>query len=304
MSPSEGTDIVSQMADRIAVARDPGRIYDVLRGIDLIFLTAALVVVAVLGVAARRRRVPLSFGRAPRLPNRIHEDAIALVVAGYFVGYLVAAGVAQLIWGSVETLPARMLTATAAPVAGIVGCLVVAGSRFEHGVAGFLGVGSGSSGRSSGLLVVVLVVMALGLCPLVGDGTVMLILRFSPDYPLLTHPTIDALHDPGRSVPTVVALWISAAVVAPIAEELFFRGLLQTFLVNLFARRWLAVATASVVFGAVHFAQPHAIAALILLGLLLGYAYERTGSLIPAILIHALFNLKTLVWDAIAPASS
>jgi membrane protease YdiL (CAAX protease family) len=32
---------------------------------------------------------------------------------------------------------------------------------------------------------------------------------------------------------------------------------------------------------------------------MLGYAYERTGSLVSPILIHAAFNLKTLVWNAL-----
>jgi len=36
------------------------------------------------------------------------------------------------------------------------------------------------------------------------------------------------------------------------------------------------------------------------LALLLGYAYERTGSLLPPMVIHALFNAKTLIWEALA----
>ena len=52
-------------------------------------------------------------------------------------------------------------------------------------------------------------------------------------------------------------------------------------------------------FGAVHFAQPHAIPALVVLSLLIGYAYERTGSLVAPVVIHAAFNLKTLIWSAL-----
>jgi membrane protease YdiL (CAAX protease family) len=76
--------------------------------------------------------------------------------------------------------------------------------------------------------------------------------------------------------------------------------LLQTFLLRLVRRRWIAISLASLAFGAVHLQQPHAIAALAVLGLLIGYAYERTGSLLPPILIHALFNLNTLIGDALA----
>ena len=50
-----------------------------------------------------------------------------------------------------------------------------------------------------------------------------------------------------------MALWFSAVVVAPMAEEVFFRGLLQTFLVNVLRNRWTAIAVASTLFAAVHF---------------------------------------------------
>jgi membrane protease YdiL (CAAX protease family) len=96
----------------------------------------------------------------------------------------------------------------------------------------------------------------------------------------------------------VAGLWIGAVVVAPIAEEAFFRGLLQTFLAGVVRSRWLAIGLTAVAFGIVHFSQPHVIPALIVLGLLIGYAYERTGTLVVPVLIHAGFNLKTLVWDA------
>ena len=92
---------------------------------------------------------------------------------------------------------------------------------------------------------------------------------------------------------------MGAAAIAPIAEEAFFRGLLQTFLVNLVRNRWLAVLVASLAFSCVHFSQAHAIPALTVLAVLMGYAYERTGSLVPAVAIHAMFNLKTLLWDSL-----
>ena len=90
---------------------------------------------------------------------------------------------------------------------------------------------------------------------------------------------------------------------APIAEECFFRGLLQTFLVNVVPNRWVAIILTSIVFGAIHFPQPYAIGALIFLAILIGYAYERTGSVLVAIVIHALFNLKTLVWVALGSST-
>src|SRR5262249_14178247 len=116
------------------------------------------------------------------------------------------------------------------------------------------------------------------------------------EFEPLTHPTLSALHEI-HSFLLSSALWCGAVIAAPIAEECFFRGLLQTALVNLLQSRWVAIGISSVAFGAVHIGQPHIVPALIFLGLLLGYAYERTGGLLAPILIHALFNLKNLIWD-------
>jgi membrane protease YdiL (CAAX protease family) len=143
-------------------------------------------------------------------------------------------------------------------------------------------------------------ILAIGLCPLIGEATVQVILHFWPSYQFDPHPTIKALHDGLQPRWVVVGLWIGAVAVAPIAEEFFFRGLLQTFLAGIVRNRWLAIGLTAIVFGIVHLSQPHTIVALAALGVLLGYAYERTGSLVPSIMIHAVFNLKTLIWDAFA----
>ena len=100
-----------------------------------------------------------------------------------------------------------------------------------------------------------------------------------------------------------MALWSGAFVIAPIAEELFFRGMVQTILGNFLGSRWSAILFTSLAFGLIHFSQPYAIVALIFLAILIGYSYEKTGSMLPPILIHALFNLKSLIWDAMGQSS-
>jgi membrane protease YdiL (CAAX protease family) len=64
----------------------------------------------------------------------------------------------------------------------------------------------------------------------------------------------------------------------------------------------VAVGAAAVLFGLMHWGTPHHIPALIVLGLILGYAYERTGSLRVPIMIHILFNAKSLLWYALTAA--
>ncbi len=82
-------------------------------------------------------------------------------------------------------------------------------------------------------------------------------------------------------------------VAAPIVEETVFRGVLYRWL-----RSVVSVRSAMVISAAV-FALAHAITLLFLplfgLGILLAWIYERSGSLWPAVLVHALFNLAGII---------
>ena len=92
----------------------------------------------------------------------------------------------------------------------------------------------------------------------------------------------------------LVALVIfTAAVIAPVFEELLFRGYLQTLLRHFFRRPWPAILLASLAFTAVHpwWSMPP----IFFLSLCLGYAYERNGNLFLPILIHALFNALSIL---------
>jgi len=86
---------------------------------------------------------------------------------------------------------------------------------------------------------------------------------------------------------------LAAGVAAPLAEEMFFRGLLQTLFRYLFGRSWPAVFLAAAAFAMMHpwWTWPQ----IFFLGACLGYAYERTGNLWMSITMHAMFNL-TSIW--------
>ncbi len=89
------------------------------------------------------------------------------------------------------------------------------------------------------------------------------------------------------------AVLLSACVLAPLAEEMFFRGLVQTLLRYLLYRPWLAVFLTAALFAMVHpwWTWPE----IFFLGISLGYAYERTGNLWMSVTMHSLFNL-TSIW--------
>ncbi|HLB74362.1 MAG TPA: CPBP family intramembrane glutamic endopeptidase [Sedimentisphaerales bacterium] len=97
-----------------------------------------------------------------------------------------------------------------------------------------------------------------------------------------------------------VLTFIVAAVMAPLLEELLFRGLFQTvirtFLADLKLPQpaWLSIAASSVLFAAAHADAGHW-PALFVLSLCIGYSYEKSGSLFRPILIHALFNGLTVL---------
>lgn len=91
----------------------------------------------------------------------------------------------------------------------------------------------------------------------------------------------------------LVVMAISVIVVAPLVEELFFRGLL----LDAMQRRWntaAAIVGSSVVFGATHF-QPLQFPALTLAGAVFAVAAVRTGRLGAAVAVHAGFNATTFV---------
>jgi hypothetical protein len=113
------------------------------------------------------------------------------------------------------------------------------------------------------------------------------------EAPVFGHQMLEVLHR-ARGGWTVVLIFTSAVVVAPPMEEVLFRGLVQTTLLESLGRgrRWLVVAIAAVVFAAVH-AQSAAwqvLPGLLVLGVVLGWLYERTGSLLPSVIVHMGFN--------------
>ena len=86
----------------------------------------------------------------------------------------------------------------------------------------------------------------------------------------------------------LLMLLVSVAIVAPIVEELFFRGMLYPLL-----RRglpaWLAIVVNAAIFAVLHFI-PILLPMLFAMGLLLTFVRARTNSILPGILIHALNN--------------
>src|SRR5438128_1409199 len=97
---------------------------------------------------------------------------------------------------------------------------------------------------------------------------------------------------------------IIVGVVAGTAEEMFFRGYMQTRLVQRLPRV-AAVGITAFCFGVFHLDWLHGLLALAL-GLYLGWITELTGSALPAVVCHvinnALFTILTASWSAVGGA--
>ncbi len=133
------------------------------------------------------------------------------------------------------------------------------------------------------------------------------------DPPEVAHTVLESMVREGDPW-TLLALLVPLVVVAPILEEAIFRGYMQTAVLAAWGRwrgmgegpdpvshraaaspgcRWAVVVVASVLFAAVHagVASPVAFPALFTLAVVLGWLYERTGSIWPGVVVHAGFNM-------------
>jgi membrane protease YdiL (CAAX protease family) len=86
----------------------------------------------------------------------------------------------------------------------------------------------------------------------------------------------------------LVLVAVLVCVIAPIAEEFFFRGFLFGALRG-YMKLWPAALITGLVFGLIHF-KLEFLAPLAVLGVALCLLYAQTGSLLPCIALHSLNN--------------
>jgi len=102
------------------------------------------------------------------------------------------------------------------------------------------------------------------------------------------------------SAPPELALQaLSVVVFAPVCEELLFRGVLYPSLRDLGHRR-MAIAASSLLFAAIH-GSLALMLPLTVLAVVLVWLYEKTGSIIAPILMHATFNAVNFAMIKLIP---
>ena len=121
----------------------------------------------------------------------------------------------------------------------------------------------------------------------------------------------DIMQDTFRAMSRNVFGIISIAIMAPLVEELLFRGAIQGHLLRKGMKPVYAILIASAVFGIVHM-NPIQIPFAFAIGMIFGWLYYRTGSVVPGIIGHFInnsiaciqmavmtkeeFNTKTIEW--------
>jgi len=273
---------------------------DVVQALDIAITSAGVLVVmgtAVwLGRGRRWRRLLSDLPAAAGGPGWAELLAgLALCVLLQQVGVLVAVGAAA-DWR--EPGSSAWHTAQAGLQAGnllAAGALAVLLARRP-----FLGE-SGPTLRT-GLMVAVLGVLALlpVLTVLYEVGRVVYE-QLRPGQAAPLHTMLRALHTSAWGAAGQWQIAVGAIVVAPLLEELLFRGLLLGALRRHLRRVGTAIAAAGVAFGLIHVAQPQDVAPLAVMGIVLGYVRVRWAALWPCVLIHMLFNARTIAVALLVP---
>ncbi len=96
--------------------------------------------------------------------------------------------------------------------------------------------------------------------------------------------------------------YFAIGILAPFAEEVVFRGAILRKLLNMMPtnKHWIAIAISALLFGIVHFNLAQGTHAF-LIGLLLGWMYYRTRSIIPGFVFHWINNTISYIFVNLMP---
>lgn len=128
-------------------------------------------------------------------------------------------------------------------------------------------------------------------------------LIYGQDFAIEQHEELELI-TAYPQLPLRILIVVLAILVAPLIEEMLFRGLFQTMIRSVLEIRnpkfqtrhsaWLSILISSTLFVMVHTDIAHW-PALFVLALCLGYSYEKSGSLFRPIFIHSFFNAVTII---------
>jgi len=222
------------------------------------------------------------FGALRKAPTRRCRRSLVFWPMGILVFWIIGMGIIQTVTiTDIISYPANAVL----EIGLIVGMLIVARKSFARRLKGI-----GLDGKNLISDMPWAAVNLLGTFPLILFGLWVSLslgrLFKGSDFSLETHQSLEILTDAGVGLKILIVVF--AAGVVPVFEELLFRGFFQTTLRSLSGHPWAGIVLTSVFFAILH--PPTHIPALFMLSVGLGYAYERSGSLLRPILMHTFFN--------------
>lgn len=96
------------------------------------------------------------------------------------------------------------------------------------------------------------------------------------------------MHEANQHISGIAGILLFC-IFGPIAEEICFRGILLGGLLKMRCRPWIAILITALAFSLVHGFAVKLVGTL-LFGIIVGWLYWRTGSIIPCLIVHIVNN--------------
>ncbi|MEX0923831.1 MAG: CPBP family intramembrane glutamic endopeptidase [Rhodovibrionaceae bacterium] len=109
----------------------------------------------------------------------------------------------------------------------------------------------------------------------------------------IDNPQVGMLAPGGSSIFSAIVMLILVAGLAPLVEELLFRGLVYRWISERYGM-WIALFFSALIFSCLH-GIPALIPPLFVVGCLLAWLYEKSGSIWPCVAMHGVFNAMMLI---------
>lgn len=230
---------------------------------------------------SRRSRLDL------RMPCGPLDPRVLLIAAVIYFGLDGVLGVS--LFGERLREPAGLLASRLVTQPIIIAALLMLLVRFRYSPIECLGLKGSDAKR--GLVWGVIFALATG--PIIMGLSMFARAHFPVER---VHPALVFLEEGGPWAWGVVI--VNAVLLAPVGEELFFRGIAQNAIASI-AGPPLAIVVTGVLFGAAHLSTWPDPIPLSLMGILLGLSFARTKTLWTPIVYHATFNGSMLALAAL-----
>lgn len=106
----------------------------------------------------------------------------------------------------------------------------------------------------------------------------------------LPNPMEQQFAEMAKSIPAAISMVLSG----PIIEEIVFRRVIVSDIMKMSGKPWIAVTVSAALFGLIHI-NPAQMVFAFMVGLIFGWIYIRTGSLLPCLIGHIINNSEALI---------